>query len=406
MGRIVTHYLRGYHVDDCWVPLYFITQDANGKYYFGFEGVELPSQDVGRRLAAGELTELKIKWPIEDDQTLWKTPYGDVWLTSGSDPLEDTTRVLLEPGTLPNNVSKKEILFRRPRSGTKPELIYVPDNFVQSDIYHRFVDGVAETLAELNGAVLVPQGGKVVEWDILASKLEGDTVDFCGLPYNLHESRARRFSVIPFGVQPTYTYYFSMHSRKRKGGFALFRSHLSPLTRLQTALNDNSDLQIGVFVDTTAAHEVLSLFRFFPRMAENDGLAIKPTVEELKRWIREDPDNRVIICDHSIAAKLDQVDRKTASMGETITWEHSTDRATVTYQRPLPVGFVYPRDDIRWGEDIRRAAQAAIQHLVSSPDDYDALQESLAPLKVNLLTIEQLCQEYRIPPNEVRRRLA
>jgi hypothetical protein len=400
LERTVTHYLLPDDDPENWVPLHFVTRDATNRYFFAFEDVPLSKRDIEVRESDGEIERI-IEWPIFEGQQLWKTPAGEIWLASTADPFDDFKRVLLKQAPLPEIVSKKEIIVKRCyKDGASPSnafLIYVPDDFVEGKIYSEFGDFVADQLATMNAAQILRSAGLISKWQVLSNILAEHTVDFCGMPFYLDPTRREQFAVVQFGQLETFTAYFEQRSRILAPGTPLFQDKLETARRILESLNHTPGLRYGILQDTAASAEVLRIFRLTPALA--DRLFIGSNITEMRRWIDSQDsktETRVIICDHSQAEELDQLKSHTATLREPRAFEHGTPRATMRFTCPLPVGFVYPRRDERWRDDIRIATAKAIEKIVLQNQNYEKLQEDLSPLRIQLLPQQELVDSLSI----------
>lgn len=393
MLRQVTHFFVGHKDQQCWVPTYFITADQDGTFYFGFGEIPIPADDVDRRIKLGEVEKLNMPLTIVEEQGLWITPSGSIWLASKLSPLGDHSKKLAKEMPLSFLVPKLEMLYRR--NAGRTELWYAPDDFVGKKIYAEFADCVADSIAKQCDAIVrrTPMRG----WDSLPNALAADMIDFCGLPYNLHTSRADRYEVVEFGIQDTYTLYFAMKATNFKGiGLPLFNDIHPPSERISGAIHDYPEIKFGVFLDTTAADEVISFFRTFPALAEQGRLETFIKFQDLKEWICGSPETNVVICDHSIAEKLDELKAPTLQFSTPgdLSFEHSTPRSILKYVKPLPVGFVYKRVDQTWRQVVRESTRVAIRQILIP--NYDSFCEALKPLCIKVLSKQELAQRFNI----------
>jgi len=399
--RSLAYYLAADDDPDNWVPLYFITTDENGRSYFGFESVELTDTDIQQRLNAGELVRFGAQWTITPTQELWKAPYGDVWLTTGSNPIEDPNRILVKKGDGPQFLSKHEIIFRR----AERHLLYIPDEYVDSPVYTKFAGAVAENVAKQLNVSVRPQKGIVARWDMLDSIIDEGAVDFTGLAYFLHPARASTDAVVQFATLDTFTLYFDADEDSISyDANPLLNPELSVHERILKGLDDNGKLEFGV-LDRTAA--TLEMFRIFREQGlkwiGERGLKVESNVGTLKEWLTESPAHRVIICDHNFADELDLVG---VSRFKPLRSEHNSKITKLPFREPLPVGFVYPRRDQRWGHVLRSATATAVSKLMSSNGKYDTLRKELKKkLQATLLTKDELRASLGLPADVIDQRV-
>jgi hypothetical protein len=402
MERLLTHYLRNEDDSeddpDNWAPLYFLTKDPAGRFFFGFESIEIPAQEVERRLTVGEVARLDTSWPVTDAQELWKTPNADIWLTTAEvDPVEDPNRILVSRGFDPPFLSRHEIISRRKSPKT---LLYIPDGYLKSPTYASFSSAVAAQLAGQLNARVLPQPGILATWEALASLIDGGPVDFAGLAFYLHPNRALEYAVVQFATLETFTLYFDMESPSI--GYAtnpLLDDSLSVEERIIKGLKTNPKLEVGILERTAATLEIFRIFRDADLnwFAEH-GLRLESDPKILKAWLVEEVAcPRVIVCDHNYTKVLDKAVEAINMYGRK-NFEYNTIRTRLKFRRPLPVGFVYPRRDQRWECEIRTATASVVSEFLFAENKYQLLEsELLSTLQVKLLSRDQLCRSLRIP---------
>jgi hypothetical protein len=399
MKRYITHYLRGPLDKNCWVSLCFITKDTDGKLHYAFDERDIDPANLAQWVTDGDVIPLQHSWPVEEGQALWGTDYGDVWLASEHDPIRDSSRLLVQEGALPKLPTRHEIIHRRCQTKDDVrELVYVPDDFVQSPVYSQFTECVAQALADKNGLSLSICENFLSKWEILSGLMGTQNVDFAGLPYNLNENRAKYYSVVPFGFQPSYTCYYYKYSRTFSiRDHPLFDSRISePFKRIIKALTNDPKLEIGVLAGTTAADELLGMFRFVAAVGRPPFFNPIGHPKILKQWINENPEKRLIFCDHSVARKLDEEETATIVGGRRVDYAYSEDKAEYFYEKPLPVGFVFSEGDEHWEEDVRTATAVAIKKVFLEENLYDAFCDALLPLHVEVLSMSDLCRNFNV----------
>jgi len=100
LGRslVVTHFIKR-ACQSRWIALPFITQEQEGSsplFYEGFETVRpIDELVILRAEQEGSIVRLSSAFPIREDQCLWMTGLGEVWLASYEDPLNDQTKTLV-----------------------------------------------------------------------------------------------------------------------------------------------------------------------------------------------------------------------------------------------------------------------------------------------------------------------
>jgi len=400
--RTVTHYFCREPDPDYWISLYFVTSDSAGRFYFGFETIEVPAAEIERRCETGELSRLETPWQIETGQTLWLTSNRDIWLTKGDDPVEDVQRTLVEQGGVPDYLSKHELLGRR-----KVRVLYsVPDDrFVRGDAYTEFGDLVAARLAKQLGLKLVKETSSLAKWNMFADLIKRDAIDFTSLAYFLHPRRARDYAVVQFGSLDTYTLYFNAKSRSLKNwDNPLFNSNLTIGERIIEASKINTDLKFGLIPNTAAGEEVLVSLR------ESKGAfyfahccTAFNNEQELETWLSRNKTDGIAIVDHGFAEILD-CSSKLHKNKRDVSFEHNKETTNIPFAKPLPVGFVCNREDERWIIEVRKATAGALQEFVFVGDNYSQMNEELRnSTNAHLLAPDELKEMFGISKSNTLR---
>lgn len=107
--REITHYFPRIPYEKGWIYMAFITR-KDGKYYIGFEEIEIPEQEsyIRNQLALRHIKGLPQPQIVSLDSNrhldkcLWLNPLGEVYIADQDDPIGDQGKTLVDKIQNPN----------------------------------------------------------------------------------------------------------------------------------------------------------------------------------------------------------------------------------------------------------------------------------------------------------------
>ncbi|MBX3734092.1 MAG: hypothetical protein KF791_16065 [Verrucomicrobiae bacterium] len=394
---LVTHYSSQPPEKDRWVVVPFISRyagKADGPFFYGFESSRPYSREhIAGLVAAGKLKELPRPFPLPDEQDLWMTPDGDVYIASAKDPIGDSQRFLVQDG--PKRIyegpeTKRHELSMPVRRAilerdTQPELIYSDEEYVggsesrysiltQSIIANLCRSlGVAESSREAKGAI-TPEN--------LSTYLLENSYDFCCDPYFKTGPRSRHVDIIQFGWVKSIACIANSASKAYRHDF-LKNPNLTTGERIVNTLDTSGEeILIGTIGETVAALEAHRAVLQAKRRSYGGKRILTrfKSALELRGWLEVDPLRRIVICDHCVKNQMwriskdelndylkrhsDELKSPTAKDAQ-----FTSEDREMKCEAPIPVGFIYPPEDKDWQAEITKAFGSA---LVSKTEWKDA----------------------------------
>lgn len=195
-----------------------------------------------------------------------------------------------------------------------------------------------------------------IHWDLLAEHIRDGVFDFFGDPFYLTANRAHLVDIVQMGWCTTYTLFAPTGALGLKLQ-AMTLGHMRSPRSLTKFILSHRNLAVGVLGDTPAASEVN---RLLSQYLEGSTLVSKGSEDELLKWLRQkdgkNPD-KVVVCDHIVA---EQLKRKAKHRKYPFLHHHVVFR----YDVPVPVGFMYPREDRKWRRTLAKAVANGLLDLV------------------------------------------
>lgn len=352
----VTHIKRSRPRPDHWVPLLTVTREAGaleGPFYFGFE---LTRPVTGAKLqdlvVSGELVTLQFPCDINQDQQVWLSPAGDVWLASATSPAVDPYRILLDsiahadmpifPPEFPDGFEPiGQVIARR-------RVLLCADGgyLAERTLYSNFAQLVASRLMTAAGAVDISYLRRVL-WNGLATQMCQNAFDFCKDPYFAHGPRKHLIDVVQFGTVYNFACIANTKDIDQIKGF-LTATEMTVEGRFRKLLeNHTSAIEVGLYTETAASNEFVRQLKDIPAILERRSDC--RSEQELGDFLRAAPSQsvRLVVCDQGIARKVIDLAR-----GNQWGWDFEKV-ANFSYAEPVRVGFVYPLADRAWRDCIR-----------------------------------------------------
>lgn len=287
---------------------------------------------------------------------------------------------------------------RKSKEESRGILRVIEELYVKSDAYVLFVDDIINKLCEMNNAVR--QAVKLGPWDQLASDIVMNEFDFLRAPYFNCGPRRHLIDVVKTGSVDTFTCLYN----KDKLKFDLWHSSLSDTSlsfkeRLIGLLKSTAaKIEIGLCGGTAAALEVQSALR--EETQYHDRTARFMSTDDLVMWIKENSDSGIIVCDHGIAEDIisalnseqRNVSRQAHFSPEAPRYSYGGTEKVIhgfqfDYARPIPTGFVYPRLDYEWGEQIKEAMAISLN---KHSGNWEQITSDLKKAGIKLFSVQKL----------------
>ena len=422
MTFLVTHYFPEPPQSDAWLPLHFITRENvenEDRYFIGFDrGQWLTSEIVELRVRNNEICPLETPITLRDDQALWLASDGELWIADESDPLSDRQKTFVEKirvsaerldqlgkqaeVSIVHRIQKRQI-----PDLDKKELLVLDKGYVSGQAYGTFVRVLAEVLANRNNALPSNLERDSVPWQYVQVYLKDGSLDICLDPY--FKTRIRPLvDLVEFGSIKKFCCY-ARASSQIIDRVVETKNIASTKDRILQLLKVEPGLQIGLFEETAASTEVRMSMQTEARMSSVLSKTAD-TVEDLKCWIAEKPDSRIIFCDHGIAAELNKVTpgdvRRVLGRNAPRELQHEYryggDGCTFQFAASIPIGFAYPSGDERWRVEIVSSLVLALNKLSegATKDPWDqtgGIAGDLKRLGMSPFKLAELCQYLHHP---------
>lgn len=221
--------------------------------------------------------------------------------------------------------------------------------------YSNFIDAIIKNLTvKLYDKYDYEEVKRVVNWDLLGFQISEGFFDFCAEPYYLTKTRSHFLGVIQIGWLKTFTCFISKDSEVYKNedfGIKTFDNNRSFKDNFTKLYKMYQDFEIGTIGDHAAALEVYHNLDFLPF----DKIKYERNEDSLSKWLNDEDgiNNKMVICDHAVAKYLKR--EKLSENKNEDRFLESTGELTFRFQEPIPVGFVYKIEDIKWRKRISRA---------------------------------------------------
>jgi hypothetical protein len=418
MKAVVTHYSRRIPDKEHWITLPIVTRrlgEGTGPYFFGLDtSGQFSAEDIQEKEASGGLKRLPRPYVLPDDKALWLTPELDVFIASETNPIADSSKILIDTDVLPDspeervrqfdikNRVRKEILRRSPQS-----LVVIDEGYLARPLYQKLVQNMTaslENIANAIGVSIIPKGKFRLE--TLPAYMNAFVFDFCRDPYFLTEERENDVDVVPFGELRSFTFAFNKQGQLPIG---FLKENEKPFAeRLITFLHQTTaDVEVEILGETAAAMEVMHVVRRLPALTER--VTIQPDTVTLRFRLQEKPQHRIAIVDHGIARQLETMSSNLVEERYPVPLKWNTDEVffikadtTFSFRKPIPVGFMFQRKWPAWGLDIKTAFASALKTLwCDAPwerrsTDTSSIMEELAMIGVNAFSLHDICDSLGI----------
>jgi cellulose biosynthesis protein BcsQ len=262
--------------------------------------------------------------------------------------------------------SIKERIQNRGKS-TKNTLKIANSKYITGRNFQSLINEIVDRLKKQNRSEdieTIPDEN--INWHMLGIQMREGVFDFCGEPFYLTKTRSHLVGVVQFGWLETFTLYLSRKSKI----FKILEHNKKDipkdlLERMKIVSNKVENLQIGTIGDYAASSEaytILSQSQYF----KGTTFVSKSNEIELWEWIAEKPENRMIICDHVIGEKFDSIQneikgkRELALKVKEQSYAFGEEILNYPFRERIPVGFLFPAEDIEWRREISRAFSQAL----------------------------------------------
>jgi len=255
---------------------------------------------------------------------------------------------------------KAAISLRKSKPEARGTLVYLNEGYIKDSQYNNLVREVVHQLKEDNKANLhmIPRGK--IRWDYLPSYLLKNYFDFCCDPYFKTGPRSHLVNVVQFGWVESFT--CVIYGESEFLGGKLTDPTLSFQERIIGSFESFAGLEVGGLGETAATMELLEALHNFAEYS--DKFFALTSVEQLRYFLSEFPEKRIVICDYGIAINIKRV-LKDALERANFPILPGFDRAYISgpgrkdlmfeFSKPVAAGFIYPLHDAEWCEEITKA---------------------------------------------------
>ena len=284
---------------------------------------------------------------------------------------------------------KMAIQDRKPNEKARGILRVVSDRpYINSPYYRDFCNTVTDSLADHNSASSEPVTCE--NYDHMAEEQCLHLFDFATTAYFLSPVREHFINVVPIGTVKAFTLIVSnrlysniLKTRLCDAGIPRFSERLIPF--LQHYDSQQGDINIGVYLGTAAANEVM---RVLGQFSSSPKLHRGVSAEDLAKFLMEGGDRgHIVFCDFGIASEIAKHFTKTC-YGR---WENYDDDKHIifNYNKAMPVGFMYPVEDTNWFEQIIDAISDALEvHW----RNWEAIRQAGFRMGLKIYSLEELVQ--------------
>jgi MinD-like ATPase involved in chromosome partitioning or flagellar assembly len=238
-------------------------------------------------------------------------------------------------------VKMKERLAARKSSALN---IVLPD-YLKGETYRDFIERVLERLRRslsLSDLTVIPP--EEMRWDLLAVHLREGVLDFCADVYYLTENRGHLVEIVQLGWCRTFKVYLRTDSLSQRRLTDLPANDF--VQSLLSLYKEMPGICVGVLGETPAASEANRRLSPFLKPTQ---LISKGSESDLFEWLEVptgEEDERIVVCDHVVAEKLDAL----ASAGS-----NNYSSRNFEFGQAVAVGIVYPKEDREWRKEIAKA---------------------------------------------------
>ncbi len=278
---------------------------------------------------------------------------------------------------------KERLAKRNPQT-----LKTIKREYFEGPIYGKYIESVLRSLLKNNPAVQGTDSPmpEEIRWDLLAEHISDGVIDFCEDLYYLTENRAALVEIIQLGWCRTFVAYVRSDSQIQK--YLCVNDLIEGFEKRMVGLiKSQPSIAVCVLGDTPAASETN---RRLGQHLKANNLTSKSNEKDFLKWLEENEsgEDRIGICDTVVAKRLD---RLTKSAQECPSRNKYSSKVQFKFDRPIPIGIAYPRNDSRWRREIARAIADGLYDLLEGNHWYGFVDEfSIAGLES--LSFNQLRQ--------------
>lgn len=227
-----------------------------------------------------------------------------------------------------------------------------------------------------------------INFDLLGVQMRQGIFEFCGEAYFLTGARTQSAAVLQFGWLRT----FVCLVRPRTGLAARLGdlpSRASINLAIATIFNgtDAKRIEIGMLGDSSTTLEIAA---YLTPYVQGERLSIQPGYDALAKWLfagEAEGKERVALCDHSVAQRINAADPKTESATYS-SFVLEFPRTSSDTQRGIPVGFLYPREDSAWRREISRAFSRQIETFREG--GWEEIRNELKAVSIETFTYQEI----------------
>jgi hypothetical protein len=278
------------------------------------------------------------------------------------------------------------------KRGEAESLVFVPSIFVPGGVHFNNVGlSVARTLSRrMDTEKVVEKTEADVNFDLLALQMGEGLFDFCGEGYFLTTSRMQYAGVVQFGWLPSFECLVKSGTFMHDYVYTHHPEEDLPSTLDALFSSDNCrELEVGMLTETAATSAATP---YVAAYVWGDKLLTATNHRALAKWLTERPEKRMVFCDHGVARKIREAIGSSAS--EYGSGPHGAERLFDFRQQDgtshrIPVGFLYPQDDLDWRQEISRALADTVKTL--GREGWNEVREELSSIRVDTFSYDDLC---------------
>jgi hypothetical protein len=227
-----------------------------------------------------------------------------------------------------------------------------------SMVLRRLLDSTSKVVENLEKSE-APVTEASINWDLLGIQV-GVKFDFSSEPYYLTRYRSLFLNVVPLGYVRTFTCFLVKDSQLHRA-IATADVDADIGKAIQQARATDSELEVCLMGESASADVAAKAISPF---VSGSSLAFQRDAAGLWKWlVRRDgvgPKRRLVVCDHSVAAKLSVL--AGADSKNYVYSSNSADNEQLVFNcgEDIPTGFLYPVADREWRYHINQAVAASI----------------------------------------------
>jgi hypothetical protein len=393
--RIVTHYARRTPRDGVWQLVSFVTRQPGilDRFFFGFDtSRDLTVEDIASRVQSGLLCQVTRSRAIAENERLWLSPEGDIWLSNHIDPYRYKSKRLLDAGSLRREREQRQISAVEQSAVmssivAKKTLEYLWGDYLNSQTapfqsycpewQRQFIHNVLVTTVGLlpDSIALKEAGRQEHRYGHVAKLIRNHTISLA-LEFILRdEERASdNIDIIQLGNITHYALVFPRgnHVRALLPGSVEHGERWTANDPWHAFLVDSPSALVCGHAGTAADHALEDLIS--AKLMNDDRKTERERTTELVDWLKHNKKNGVVVCDVGIVSQLGARDPSMV-----------LEYILVPYAAAIPTGLAYDGQDARWGNILL----GALNDVATSSDE--VIQASL---RDSARRLEQLGGEW------------